>query len=73
MKKTVLLVFWMLQFMFFCRLSIAQQLVGESDPFIFDTRQPVVPISDYAPFIFLILAASFILVRYYYQKRKAAF
>jgi hypothetical protein len=52
--------------------SVAQQLSGESDPFVFDTRQAAIPLSNSVLLIFFILASSLILYRFYIQKKKAA-
>ena len=57
--------------MLFTGVSVAQQFVGESDPFVFDTRQPAIPLSNSVVIIFFILAGSLIFYRYYVQRRKA--
>jgi hypothetical protein len=61
----------MIVIMFFATGAMAQQLVGESEPFVFDTRVgTVIPLSNSVLLIFFILAGSTILLRYYLQKRK---
>jgi hypothetical protein len=62
----------MMLIIMFAGESMAQVLVGESDPFIFDTRASVIPLSNSVLIVFFILAGSLILLRYYLQKRKAS-
>ena len=71
MKRFSYILFSMIPIMLFAGGSMAQTLVGESDPFIFDTRN-VIPLSNTILLIFFILAASLIIYRYYLKKRKAA-
>jgi len=71
MKRFSYVLFSMTLIMLFAGESMAQTLVGESDPFIFDTRN-FIPLSNSILLIFFILAASLILYRYYLKKRKAA-
>ena len=70
MKRFSYVLFSMTLIMLFAGESMAQTLVGESDPFIFDTRN-VIPLSNTILLIFFILAASLIIYRYYLKKRKA--
>ena len=73
MKRFFYVLFSMTLIMLFAGESMAQTLVGESDPFIFDTRTVIdIPLSNSVLIIFFILAASLILYRYYLKKRKAA-
>ena len=71
MKRLFYVLSGMIPIMLFAGESMAQTLVGESDPFIFDTRN-FIPLSNSILLIFFILAASLILYRYYLKKRKAA-
>jgi len=70
MKRLSYILFCMILIMCFATGTTAQQLVGESESFIFDTRGAVIPLSNSILLIFFILAGSTILVRYYLQKRK---
>ena len=71
MKRLICTLFCMMLIMLFTGKSMAQQLVGESEPFIFDTRPAgVIPLSNAVLIVFFILAGSLILLRYYLQKRK---
>jgi hypothetical protein len=72
MKKLFYFLLCMILIMLFAGGSMAQQLVGESDPFVFDTRQAAIPLSNSVLLIFFILASSLILYRFYWQKKKAA-
>jgi len=72
MKRLFYFLFSMILIMLFAGSSAAQQLVGESDPFLFNTKQPVIPLSNSVLIIFCILAFSLILYRIYVQKRKTA-
>ena len=71
MKTFFNFLYGMILLLLFSGESLAQQLMGESDPFVFDTRQPDIPLSNSVLLIFFILAGSLILYRYYMQKRKA--
>lgn len=61
----------MILFMLFTGEAMTQQLVGESDPFIFDTLLQI-PLSNSVLVIFFILAGSLVLLRYFQQRRKAS-
>jgi|WetSurMetagenome_2_1015567.scaffolds.fasta_scaffold1335695_1 hypothetical protein len=74
MNRLFYTLFCMTVIMLFAGESMAQQLVGESEPFIFDTRTiSEVPLSNTTVLIvFFMLAGSLILLRYYLQKRKSS-
>jgi len=73
MKRSLYTLFSMMLIMLFTGESMAQQLVGESEPFVFDTRVgTVIPLSNSVLIVFFILAGSLVLLRYYYQRRKTS-
>lgn len=73
MKRLIYILFCMMLIMLFAGEPMAQQLVGESEPFLFDTRPAsVIPLSNAVLLVFFILAGSLILLRYYLQRRKAS-
>jgi len=73
MKRLFNALFYMMFIVLFAGESMAQQLVGESEPFIFDTRTvSEVPLSNTVLLVFVILAGSLILLRYFMQKRKSS-
>ena len=72
MKGIFYTLFCMILIMLFAGDSMAQQLVGESDPFIFNTMQSKIPLSNAVLLIFFILAGSLILYRFYVLKKKAS-
>jgi drug/metabolite transporter (DMT)-like permease len=70
MKKQIFCVFCII--MLFASSAMAQQLSGESDPFVFDTRAAqAIPLSSLAVVITLLLAAFFMLHRFRKQKKEA--
>ena len=69
MKKQI---FTICMIMLYTASAMAQQLVGESAPFVFNTQEAqAVPLGPVAIVITVLLGASFMLYRYWKQKKSA--
>ena len=67
MKKQI---FTICMIMLFTFSAMAQQLVGESDPFVFNTLDAqAVPLGPVAVVVTVLLGASFMLYRYWKLKK----
>jgi hypothetical protein len=74
MKRLFYTLYSLMLIMLFAGETVAQQLVGESEPFIFDTREQgaVIPLSNSVFLVFFLLAGSLILSRHYLLRRKTS-
>ena len=69
MKKQI---FTICMIMLFTLSAVAQQLVGESEPFLFNTQDAqAVPLGPVAMVITVLLGASFMFYRFLKQKKSA--
>jgi len=73
MKKQIFSMLCMI--MLFTGSAMAQQFSGESDPFVFNTQDAqgaqAVPIAPFAVVLTVLLVTSFILYRFWKQKKGA--
>lgn len=71
MKKLIFSCLCMVLFMLPAGILMAQGIVGESDPFTFDTRPVLVPLSNIALLFAGFLVAAFLFLRYNSQRKRA--
>jgi len=71
MKKLIFSWFCMILLMLPTGIITAQNIVGESDLFTFNTRPIPVPLSSLALMIAGLFILGFLIVRYHFQKKRA--
>lgn len=70
MRKLILFLFCVSLFVLFSMPGMAQQLSGESAPFVFDTQGvPAVPVSPWVVIIVMLLAVAMVVYRFVKQKK----